>query len=1086
MPAMPYFVARHLARPPFWIVIAITIAIADILAPVQADLCALHVVVLPILWRSLHRRYVPLLTVVLILATIFPELLNTIAAVLLQELGADNQQPASESVAMFGALQPVRLWILLALVTAGLFQANLQQSRRRRLALRRELQQRVRKRTNQLRRANTALRSEMSRRQETEHLLDRSETNFRAVIDRMQLQVLRKDRAGVITYANDTFCHYLGLTPADVIGYTDEDIYPAELAAAYRADDQLVMTTGLSVDHVEQHPGPEGQTGYVQVFKAPEYDQAGNCTGIQVIFWDITQKHRSEIALRNSETRKRALFESAGDAVLLVDQQHRIVEANPSATVLFSQPVAALCGRLLEQVATPLNAIGDTDDDAGEHQSEWSTIPWDSLPRGQRCEVTIRRDDSSVFDSEVSLHPLPIGESQGFAIIMRDVTLRHQAFEALREAKAAAEAASRTKSEFLAGVSHELRTPLGGIMGLSDLLAETPLSSRGAQYVEMIRHSASLLGDVIEDILDFAALEAGRVQITLAETDLHHVVGDAFKSLAARAIDKPIQLIYSIDPKTPQYIVSDAKRLRQVVINLAGNAVKFTPAGEVHLRLSVIDDWLALDVVDTGVGIPLEKQQRVFDAFERGEASTRRRFGGTGLGLSISDGLIRRLGGRIELLSRPDVGSRFRCLVPFQVVKKKGSPLRSVLLPNDAVINVENETLFLAVREMLTRLGIASHRYSPRRDPNSSRPLVWLLDTHSSLRHRVRAESRPQDRVLWLTRLSEPVPAQFLPQDVILVQPVLPDELFAAISGNPVPLPDSARRDLPHNNSQRRNLDSESPPASAPRSVHSTEPAVRLQLLLVDDSEVNRVLLYDLLTASGYEVDIACDGTEAIAKASSKQFSGILMDLQMPDMDGTEATLAIRELYQSRGQSMPPIVALTAHVTEQHRSQCFGAGMDGFLTKPIDRHLLLLTLTELIGATEQELDFNVNVEVPDEMPSTIPTWQQRLRSLAGNDLQTIHAVCEAFLEEVPLLLSKLQQAATNGDSVVASRAAHTLKSCLRHVAEPEDIAVAGRIEDLAKNGQPITSEDLLKIYSVSETWTAKIREYQATESANTQ
>ncbi len=1041
----------------------IIIATADFVTPAQVDLCVLQLVLLPLMWRLLHRRYIPHVTAMMMLATILPGLFRAIHATIAV---TDSSDPSGDF-----APQLSRGLTVLALFTASIFHTNMQQSRRRRLALRRELQQRVRQRNTQLQRVNLALRSEIARREETQHLLTRSETNFQVLIDRMQLQVLRKDTDGVITYANETFCQQVGRTTAEVVGCTDDDLYPESLASIYRADDARVMATGQSVEHVEQHPAADGEAGFVQVFKAPEYDQAGQCTGIQVIFWDVTQKHRAEIALRNSEARKRALFEAAGDAVLLVDDQYRIVEANPSATVLFNRSVSELVHRFLPDIAIPLSSPTSTTDDEFSSSNERHVrghVGWGSLPRSQRCELTIVRSDGVRFDSEVSLHPVPIGASAGIAIIVRDVTLRRQAFEALREGKAAAEAASRTKTEFMAGVSHELRTPLGGIMGLSDLLLSTPLSAKARQYVDMIRHSATLLGEVIEDILDFAALEAGRVQIHLEPVDLHAVIGDAFKTLAARAIGKPLHLIFSIDAATPRHVIADSKRLRQIVINLAGNAIKFTPSGIVHVRLSVLappSPWtqptstsrpstrvqtIVLDVIDTGVGIAADKHHTVFDAFERGEASTTQRFGGTGLGLSISDGLVRRFGGKIELESEVNVGSRFRCLLPLEVATSE-SAAQKVLIPDDALVSVQDPTVRLAITEMLLGLHVNAHSRLPKRKPTSRRPLIWVLDVTSPFIKELRQKRRPQDTVIWLTRLGQGVPHEARSIDPVLVEPVLPSELFQVLV------------------SEQITLDS---PASSPDEIESNVPVDGYRVLVVDDSEVNRVLLNDQLSSAGYHVDLACDGNEACSKAIERYYDCILMDLQMPDMDGTDATRAIQSHYQSKGEAKPPVIALTAHATDQHRKLCLDAGMDGFLTKPVDRTKLLKAISELIDVEARPLP---SID-PTAQDSTIepPTWQRRLSDLAGDDPQTIAAICDAFLEEVPQLVARLRESVETADSRSAARAAHTLKSCLKHVADDDDVALIHELEKRATGGLPLTKSHVDHAESIAQMWIEKV------------
>ncbi|MEM9645933.1 MAG: PAS domain-containing protein, partial [Planctomycetota bacterium] len=604
--------ARWFYKPATWVVAVILLAIIDLMTPPWVHVCVLALLLVTLAWNSLPRRFMPLLMATTLVAVSVPGLIRGIAASqndgvtvvagqLVPTPHSSSPMALGQLAVPFLAFGPARCWTLLALVGQWWFHRRLQQRRARRLALRRSLQQRVHRRTDQVKRANQALRGEIVRRQETQHQLDQSESTFEALIERMELQVSRKDSQGVITYANDIYCQKLGLDPTKVIGSTDEELFSPVIAEKYRNDDRTIMETGQVIDQIEQHPTPEGNAGFVQVFKAPEYDRDGNCIGIQVIFWDITQKHLGEIALRDSEARKRALFDSAGDAVVLLDQDDLVVEANPAAIDLFRDP---LVGKTFAEIAEPFASAEsnvDTDEESSGGRNERGPArvgrdlasngrgaeTWGAIDRETRHELNIRLRDGRRFDSEVSVHTIPVGDHDGVAVIIRDVTLQKRAMEALRDAKASAEAANRTKTEFIAGVSHELRTPLGGIIGLSDLLSQTPLNESGQEYVQMIGESAQALTDVIEDILDFAAIDAGRLDIDPRPMDLHRCVGGAFKSLAVRAAELPISLVFSMQPDTPRYVIADAKRVRQVMINLIGNAIKFTREGEVRVRLSV-------------------------------------------------------------------------------------------------------------------------------------------------------------------------------------------------------------------------------------------------------------------------------------------------------------------------------------------------------------------------------------------------------------------------------------------------------------------------------------------------------------------
>ncbi len=1190
--------SRVFFRPAPWIVATVLIVAVDLFGPSAAASYVLTLPMLPLAWRSLRRRYVAKLTAFLMVAVALPGLFHAA-----ERTWGESAEPRPEGrnrlVFADWPVDPARLWTFAGLSAAGLFHANLQRDRRRRLALRRQLQGRVRRRTNQVRSANRALRTEVALRQETEHLLDRSENRFKALMDRMQLQVTRKNPDGVIIYANETFCRNLGVTAAEVIGRTDADLFPEGLAVAYRDDDLRVMTTGQAVDQVEEHPGVNGRPGFVQVFKAPEYDQEGHCSGVQIIFWDITQKHRAEIALRDSEARKRALFEAAGDAMLLVDSGGRIVEANPSAAGLFHRSVAGLVGRHLDEIAVPVDRragvdgkgtaarqVGDPQRLAEPATSGLSpqpaTIRWSDLAETKRHELKLARGDGSTFEAEVTLHGIPVGAERGTAIIVRDVTLRRRAFETLRKAKAAAEAANRTKTEFMACVSHELRTPLGGINGLADLLAGSTLSERDRQYVDLIRHSASLLSEVIEDILDFAAIEAGRLQIVPTPIDLHQVVAEAFECLSPRVVDKPVRLILAVDPDTPRQVIADAKRLRQIVINLVGNAVKFTQQGEVRVELSVDRSGredaadrdshrttdasrsvIMIEVCDTGPGIAVEDQARIFDAFERGEEGTTRVHGGTGLGLAIGQKLARQMGGNIDLVSRPGEGSTFRCSLRLTVDSAAESrhlgdtgqpPYGDLAIGSiEPLIDTGSSAMNRAFAMTLESHGIRCATGASPANGNRVDDSVRQIRIISPSRFRDRGRSRRmRDRYVWVAPVGESMPDAVMPTDPVLIEPVSPDRLIEAVataaSGRParpvrVEGPVTARgvTGLGVTGLGVTGLGvtgsgvTGSGVAMVDSDTSSTGRAGRV--LLVDDSEVNRIVVHDLLARGGFRVDVAASGEEALRYvATTGQYDCILMDLQMPDMDGTEVARRIRRWLRQRRSSLPPILAFTAHVTEEHRRLCEEAGMDGFLTKPIDPPKLLREVRrrmpegtsqppEAAAGAEREgrPDSSTATHAPppvantqtietapfktdlvtrtatdpmpnedrlshagDELDGAQPTaWRQRLMTHGGGQPDIAASLCDAFLSEVPALIRQLRSAHAAGEPKRIRTAAHTLKSCLRYVAEPEDIDVAATIEADAGTPESITPERLDRAESVAKKWMTRVeslREELRTES----
>ena len=1061
-----------------WLVVALLVAIADCFAPVTWGLATLQVVICLVAVQTLARRQVPQLLVALMVLTILPYLMRPPYV-----------------------LEPLRAWALLALLAAAVSHTASQRRRRRRLQIRQQLQRRVRRRALQIRRINDALRREIARRQATQQRLTRAETHLQSLAQRMQLQVIRKDIDGVITYANEAFCRGVDRPIDDVIGATDFDLYPPALADAYRLDDERVIQSGQPVDHIESHPTADGQTGWVQVFKAPEYDDQNRVIGIQIVFWDVTDSYRKTAELRRSEARKRALFDAAREAVLLVDDEGVVVEANPAAETMLASGRGPLAGQNLDQIAVPDTSLvplgealtgevpseSDSVSRASAAAGERQSLEWTDLPYGERREILLRPVARPKFPAEVSVHPIPLENAFGLAIFIRDVTLRHQALEALQEAKGAAEEASRIKSEFMASVSHEIRTPLGGITGSAELLCQMDLPPKARQYVEMIRHSGELLSTVIGDILDFAAIEAGRLHIAPEPTDLHRCVGEAFRSLATRALGKDLELVLSITPEVPRTIVIDPNRLRQIIINLAGNAIKFTPAGYVLLRVGVetgkIDGVsppnhetdsegdrrsLRIEMIDSGIGISPDRLTKIFEPFEQGESGTTRQYGGTGLGLSISDKLVRRMGGTIQVISRPGHGSTFRCFIPLQEVGASDAlpAFPDGTAADGVALKIRHPVQRKALGDLLLANGF-------RIDPKSK---VRIID-QCYAKPRVPGQRSARDgKTIWIARVDEPTLPDQDPRQPVLLKPILPDDLLELLRGegtDAIATAATAWRPLLNDGAQQ-----ETPTSTAALEPSTAQPSP--MLLLVDDSPVNQAVIREFLVSAGYQVDLAGCGQEAVLATQLRSYACVLMDLQMPGMDGIEAMQQIVQHYQERKKTPPPFIALTAHATQEHRERCLAEGMKAFLVKPIDRKVLVKTVATWIapppaGPVEAATSPAAPAETTSaettsaETAATVPSlpatagepsdasagdgsdrhWQAKLLRTAGGDPGAVGALVEAFLTEVPQLCQDLRTAVQTQDAVLAQRTAHTLKSCLKYVAPEADWQRPWQIETAA-------------------------------------
>lgn len=606
--------------------------------------------------------------------------------------------------------------------------------------------------------------------------------------------------------------------------------------------------------------------------------------------------------------------------------------------------------------------------------------------------------------------------------------------EELKVAMEAAESANRAKSEFLANMSHEIRTPMNGIIGMADLLSGTPLGNEQREFLSLIQQSADALLRLLNDILDFSKIEAGKLELESIEFGLQECLGKGIHLLTQRAAEKQLELACRVDASIPDRLIGDPGRLRQIIINLVGNAIKFTDRGEVLVNVNAEEiseskARLRFSIRDTGIGISADQRQRLFQAFTQADASTTRRFGGTGLGLAISSRLIERMRGRIWVDSEVGHGSTFSFVVEFGVAADQ-TPPRQVQLRQlrdlPVLVVDDNSTNRRILQEILRNwqmqptlvdsgpAAIAAIAAANR----AGRPFsMLLLDHHMpdmngvELAEQVSSQSDGQARpILLLSSSMTTLDSQKLHDAGInrfLRKPVMASELLDAML-------------------QELGVSMKAETAAL---VERFPQVASRRVLLAEDSLVNQRVAAGFLTKWGHQVVIANHGREAVEHWRREPFDIILMDVQMPEMNGYDATAAIRREEHGTGRRTP-VFAMTAEAMKGDREKCLAAGMDDYLSKPIDPEALYRAIASVpANVSAAAVPVTNPVATTDNQPSAddgVIDWELA-RKNTGNNAALLQEIVRIFLDECPHTISEIRQAIESSDATLLWRAAHKIK-----------------------------------------------------------
>jgi len=760
--------------------------------------------------------------------------------------------------------------------------------------------------------------------------LGESQAVYRSLVESLPISVFRKDEKGNFKFGNQRFCGALEMTPEQLIGKTDSDLFPESLAKKYIRDDAEVLASGKIFQGIEEHVTPDGKQSYIEVLKAPVTDNEGKPIGIQGIFWDVTDRQNAQ--------------------------------------------------------------------------------------------------------------------------------------KSLREAKEIAESASHSKSDFLANVSHEIRTPMNGIIGMSNLLLEMVSDRQQREYVQMIVQSGESLLTLINDILDFSKIESGKIELERIPMSVREALSDAVNLLKFRAQAKHVDLICNVESGFPDRVVGDPTRLKQIIINLVGNAIKFTDDGEIrvdiHLtKLTTVSVQLKISVTDTGIGIPPDKLKVIFREFEQADTSVTREHGGTGLGLAISAQLAELFGGKLEVESAVGEGSCFSFVANFGLAEDTRRFSDSVgetidIAQKRALIVCSNEQQGKQLEKWLTDLDM-------RNSLTSSVELAIkkikgyavagvpfdLVVAESNL-----IDGSAQELAKRISKIDEVASTKFLllGSDSTGDTKTPKSSLDAALSNRckwqTIPLPLTANKIrvgmlslLSDSSVATTNHRS----SKTPTQIKNEEADCReLKILLAEDNLINQKLAIALLEKEGHRVTVAADGRQAVNlfREHNCEFDVVLMDVQMPVMDGFAATKAIREFEKLHDQ-LTPIIALTAHAGAEDRNRCLAAGMDQYLSKPIRAKDLRGMIEHLTGQT-------CRVVAPAAAQDTggdVVDWQRAFDTVAG-DQSLLKDLVRVFLKEQSAMRGKIEKAIATDDNTRLRLSAHSLKGAASHLGAHEISRIARELE----------------------------------------
>jgi PAS domain S-box-containing protein len=894
-----------------------------------------------------------------------------------------------------------------------------------------------------------------------------SEPNYRDLVEHGFGLICIHDEDGVLEWVSPAIATLLGYDTAEMVGRNLADFaaeperiapYLAELSERGEFDGRVETVT---------RDGDPRFLRFHNVLITPDDGSAPHVIGHAQDVTELLLVQEKWLAAQERETREAdRLFQMGLDPICIATLDGYFKRVNPAFEELLGYPEETLLSRPFLDFIHP-DDRESTHNEIGKLSEGAKTL---------KFENRYRRVDGSYLWFQ--WNAIPFLEEGLIYAIARDVSDLKEREAELSRAKLEADRANKAKGEFLANVSHEIRTPMNGIIGMTELALETDLTRQQREYLEMVQGSALALLDVINSVLDLSKIEAGKLQIEEIDFTLRDTVTGALKPLAITANKKNVELLYDEGLGIPERLRGDPGRLRQVLVNLVGNAVKFTEDGEVRVSLRKLRDLddgveLGFEVSDTGIGVPADKLDHIFESFSQADGSTTRRFGGTGLGLSIASGIVQSMGGTIEVESEEGAGSTFRfnarCGLSHQPARAPTLPTSKIQGLRVLVVD-DNSTNRRILKGFLDRMHMFSTSVA-----SGEEALVALDEAHAAdhpfdmaildvlmpfmdgfqLAERIRGDDRFDDLVLiTLTsagRRGDGARCEQLGIGSYLLKPITPTELRDAI---------------------RLTVGREREPATEMGVVtrHSLREAwQRLRVLLAEDNQVNQRLALAILDRLGHAVQVVSNGREALEALDSAEFDLVLMDIQMPEMGGLEATRHIRDREAKEGGHLP-IVAMTAHAMAGDRERFLAAGMDEYISKPISQERLREVVRNLgqpgsgapaVSEPASVASAEAGVEPPSESNGPGAAFNRtELMERVESDLDLLSTLVGVFKADRPNLLGAIEEAIAAGDAEALTAAAHTIKGALSVFGAEPARAIAERLELSSWKGEVETAPDL--------------------------